>query len=140
MIQKRRLNEYLAIAPDVVEDILLNDKGMVDREYDGAISKFGVAIRQMDLLAAVTAYKNQGKSKSDKGKILDAIGRIINLHQHGIISENYDLLKEVEKAGPNKNLLKKKIILSATALKMAARLYMVKDEKETYSDDDYDSE
>jgi len=132
----KRLEQYMPIAIDVMEDIFLNETGKVDDKLDNLVSRFGVAVRQMGLKTAVVAFSEKAeqqqnddnKKKDLKFLVTKAVLRIIKLHEGKVCAENETLLDCV-KSNESDKLLKSKIMDASVALKLASRLFIETDDE-----------
>ncbi|MDP2061064.1 MAG: hypothetical protein Q8J97_15075 [Flavobacteriaceae bacterium] len=137
----KRLEQYIPLAIDVVEDIFLKEESKVDPEFDNLVSQFGVAVRLLGLKTAVIAFSPKIEELDDqkptdrKVKLTKAILRIIQLHED---SFNDKTLKDFILRYPANPLLKPKILDAAVALKLALRLY-IENPKDEEVDDERDS-
>jgi hypothetical protein len=133
----KRLEQYMPIAIDVVEDIFLHDTGKVDDKLDNLVSRFGVAVRQMGLKTAVIAFSEKTESQSPEGNkpvnlkimVTKAILRIIKLHKGEVCSPKETLKDYVALDESNEKdiMLKSKIMDASVALKLALRLFIESD-------------
>jgi len=125
----KRLELYIPLAINVVEDLFLQDDNKVASEYDNLASKFGVTIRQLGLKSAIVAFSGVSKgSDVQKELITKAVLRIIRLSENGICREE-DTLMDLVWSNSTNSLLKPKIIEAAVALKLALRLFTQKEDK-----------
>lgn len=130
----KRLEQYMPIAIDVVEDIFFQATGKVDEKLDNLVSRFGVAVRQMGLRTAVIAFSEKTESQSPDGSkpvnlktlVTKAILRIIKLHKDEICTPN-EKLKDYVESNASDILLKAKIMDALVALKLALRLFIESD-------------
>jgi hypothetical protein len=127
----KRLEQYMPIAIDVMEDIFLQETGKVDDKLDNLVSRFGVAVRQMGMETAVVAFSekakgqpnNDNKKEGLKFSVTKAVLRIIKLHEGKVCTEN-DTLLDCVKSNKSDKLLKSKIMDASVALKLASRLFI----------------
>ena len=133
----KRLEQYMPIAIDVVEDMFLRETGKVDEKLDNLVSRFGVAIRQMGLKTAVTAFsesmekpENPNPAKNPKLAVTKAVLRIIKQHEGKICAENESLFGFVALNSADV-LLKSKIMDASVALKLALRLFIENEKNES---------
>lgn len=118
----KRIEQYIPIAINVVEDLFLNKDNPVPQELDNIASKFGLAIRQLGVKSTVIAFSAKG---ADENKLIvtKAILRIIKLDETGICSKNETLQTYVFENISNP-LLKTKLMDASVSLKLAFRLFI----------------
>jgi hypothetical protein len=122
----KRIEKYIPIAINVVEDIILEKYHKVADEWDNCIANFGAAIRQMDLLTAVTAFTPaSSNSVVPKDELMHCLARIILTSDNRVCPVDQTLLSMVLDR-PTDKLLKREIIDAAIAFKLALRLFIVK--------------
>ena len=133
----KRIEKYLPIAVDVIDDIILHQRTKVEPEWDNAICNFGAAIRTIGLYPAVYAFSNDSeKSKISRSLLMKCIIRIILLTERGVC-ENNQSLREYVKVSPYNLLVRRKVEDASIALKLALRLFIdnPKNEKEEEDED-----
>lgn len=118
----KRVERYIPIAIDVVEDLFINRGDIVSQEFDNIASKFGLSVRQLGVKTAVIAFSAQ-KSDIKKTLVTKAILRIIKLDETGICSKNETLQTYVFENIFNP-LLKTKLMDASVSLKLAFRLFI----------------
>lgn len=134
----KRIERYMPIAIDVVEDIILRDYNLIEPEWDNAISNFGAAVRQMGMFTAVAAFSSDSEgSKVSKSLLMKCVLRIIVTGENDVCTKD-DTLKKMVKDNPENMLLKKKIIDASVALKLALRLFIDNPKEEEENKDDED--
>lgn len=126
---KKRIEKLVPVAiKEAGETLIKKDKngnnlGYIPKEFKGYISSFGASVIQSGLIPTLAFFSNDEGSKENRSKILDAIFQILELK-----SESNNLLKYVVDKYDgdeefDKELLKEKIMDTATALKLAIRTY-----------------
>jgi CRISPR/Cas system CMR-associated protein Cmr5 small subunit len=131
----KRLEQYIPIAVDTVEDLFLSESGKVQGEYENLVSKFGVALRQLGLRTTLMAYsRDSDRAAVSRKKVLDAIQRIIEVHETGVCDPGRNML-DLLLIMPNESLLKKKVTDAAIALKLALRLFIEEDQQKPMQDE-----
>lgn len=122
----KRIEKYIPIAIDVVEDLILHTYNEVTPEWDNAIANFGASLRQMGLLTAVTAFSQKSTgAKADKILLMCCLLRIIRSSEGKLTDSGMELLPIVQE-DPSNKMLYRKITDAAIALKLALRLYIIK--------------
>lgn len=118
----KRVEKYIPIAIDVVEDLFLNKNNLVPPELDNITSKFGLLVRQLGVKTAVIAFSAKD---TDENKLIvtKAILRIIKLHETGICNKT-ETLKTYVSENDSDPLLKTKLLDASVALKLALRLFI----------------
>lgn len=132
----KRLEQYIPLAIDVVEDLFLKEYSTIDPEFNGLILKFGLAVRQLGLRTAVIAYSSSKKDLNQKEKtnerlsaedrkllITKAILRILILHEVDRNLKDTTLKELVIRESDNLHLLTNKVMDASIALKLAFRIY-----------------
>lgn len=123
----KRLEKYMPIAVDVVEDIILQKYKYIAPEWDNAVSRFGILVRQMGLPPAICAYStDSGNSKVPKSVLTHCILRII-LTSDGIPCERNKKLIDWFTANKNDSTIRDKVFDAIVALKLALRLLINKE-------------
>ena len=84
-------NKYMAVAIDVVEDLILSQFHSVSPEWDNAVCKLGFLVRQMGVLPAITVYADK-RSLLYLEIILHCIQRILLITE----SQPYEEILEYE--------------------------------------------
>lgn len=115
----KRVEQYIPIAVDVIEDLFLSENPKIAGEYDNIVCQFGLSIRRLGVKTAVYALSQGGKK--NKSAICRALLRIIKLHETKICNPN-ETLKEY--ANSNDVLLKSKLMDASVALKLALRVFI----------------
>lgn len=123
----KRVEQYIPIAVDVIEDLFLSENSKIAGEYDNIVCQFGLSIRRLGVKTAVYALSQEGKK--NKSAICRAILRIIKLHETIICNPNETLKKYVD-ANSSDVLLKSKLMDASVALKLALRVFI---EEETHN-------
>lgn len=129
----KRLERYMPIAIDVVEDLILHKYDRVDAEWDNLVCKFGILVCQVGLLPAIAKYnKDSDISKVSKILLTHCLLRIILTDECTPCNTN-DTLYDWYKANKSNPLIKSKTLDASIALKLAFRLFMI-----NVNDDKYD--
>ncbi|MGB4013965.1 MAG: hypothetical protein WBK97_07365 [Bacteroidales bacterium] len=122
----------MAVAIDVVEDLILSQFHSVSPEWDNAVCKLGFLVRQMGVLPAITVYTQTSEASAvSKKVILHCIQRILLITESQPYEEilEYEAWRELFTSDPN---LKKKLEKAIIALKLALRIFIEKNyEKES---------
>lgn len=118
----KRVEKYIPIAIDVVEDLFINRGDIVSQEFDNIASKFGLSVRQLGVKTAVIAFSAKD-SDIKKTIVTKAILRIIKLHETGICNKN-ETLKTYVFENFSDPLLKTKLLDASVSLKFALRLFI----------------
>lgn len=116
----KRVEQYLPIAVDIIEDLFISKNPKIPDEYDNIVCQFGLAIRRLGVKTAVFAISQKGKK--NKEAVCKAIVRIIQLHEKGICRKNMTLIEYVNVNIKNP-LLKSKLMDASVALKLALRVF-----------------
>lgn len=120
----KRLEKYIPLAIDVVEDLILSKYKIVAPEWDNCVSNFGAAMRQLGMLTAVTAFSNDSeRTKVSKKALMHYLLRIIMLEKGKVLPFDMDLLSIVME-NPNDKMLQRQIIDATIAMKLALRLFI----------------
>lgn len=134
----KRIEKYIPIAIDVVEDLILHTHNEVAPEWDNAIANFGASLRQMGLRTAVTAFSQpSSRSKVDKVLLMRCLLRIIRTGEDKLTEAGMELLPLVQN-DPSNKMLYRQITDAAISLKLALRLFIInpeEDRKEEISDE-----
>jgi len=131
----KRIEKYIPIAIDVVEDLILHPYTEVAPEWDNAVSNFGAALRQMGLLTAVTAFsQSSNRSKVDKPLLLRCLLRIIRTGEGKLTDAEMELLPIVQGNSSNK-MLYRQVTDAAIALKLALRVFIIDPKEESEEND-----
>jgi hypothetical protein len=122
----KRLEKYIPIAIDVVNELILHDCNEVKPEWDNCASNFGAAMRQMGMLAAVTAFsQDSDRTQVSRKKLMHFILRIILLAENEVCEKDQALLPLV-KMQPSNKYLQRQVINATIAMKLALRLFIEK--------------
>lgn len=126
----KRIEKYIPIAIDVVEDLILHSYNEVAPEWDNAVSNFGAALRQMGFLTAVSAFtQSSDQSKTDKPLLMHCILRIIRTAEGKLTDSSMDLLSIVQKKQFDK-MLYRQVTDAVIALKLALRVFIINPKEE----------
>lgn len=129
----KRLERYMPIAIDVVEDLILNEYDRVDAEWDNLVCKFGILVCQVGLMPAIAKYNKDSKaSKISNILLTHCLLRVILTDECTPCNVN-DRLYDWCKANKSNPLIKSKILDASIALKLAFRLFII-----NVNDDKYD--
>lgn len=133
----RRVEQYIPLAVNVIEDCILREQTRVVPEWDNCVANFGAAIRQMGLLTAVTAFSpaKPGRSKISKNDLMHYLLRIILLAD-GKVCEDKQSLLDLVKQKPQDKLLHAQVTDAAIAMKLALRLFIDEAKEEEEASDD----
>jgi len=116
----KRVEQYIPIAVDVIEDLFISKSPKIPDEYDNIVCQFGLSIRRLGVKTAVYALSQE--DKKNKEAVCKAIVRIIQIHDKGICSKDETLIKYVNTNISNP-LLKSKLMDASVALKLALRVF-----------------
>lgn len=141
-MNKREVDRLLPLAYDVIEKGKFKDKktGVIDAAYRGQISAYGAAIANGSLLAATAFFSKEGdQSKVNRGLLMKAINEL--LREGCLISSEqkkgtlFDTIRGIYGSSmAQHNVCREKVLLCATALKLAFNLFDL-DNGEKKSDD-----
>lgn len=145
------MDERIALGVLVLDKVGIVDKETqsIPRSFRSQISSFGAAVTMGSLNAAVAFFSEQGKSKTDRGLLMDALYLMIKIPKDKIDKmTNEDIRNKTEKKNllnyvidvkdQNRLSVKKEIIDNAVALKLAMNAYeLVKDTKSDSRGDDH---
>lgn len=110
----------------LVTSEIVNKQGKYKKEFGGYISSLGAAIVQSGLLPAMIFYESDSEQASERKKVVKALAYILkkDKEQYNINGSiaGY-LLGNLDNASFDKNLFLKKVTESATAMKLALRMY-----------------
>lgn len=76
-MSKKRINDWIAPAVEVLKDTGIATDGKVDSAFRGQISSFGAAVVMGSLKAAVAFFSQQGGAKVERQRLLDAMYRLV---------------------------------------------------------------
>lgn len=136
------MDERIALGVLVLEKVGIVDKEeqSIPRSFRSQISSFGAAVTMGSLNAAVAFFSEQGKSKTDRSRLMDALYLMLKVKKKDLtdaeISETLgksSLLRYVIDI-TDQSTLKKEIIDNAVALKLAMNAYHLVKEKEEDGD------
>lgn len=120
----KRLEKYIPVAMDVVNDLILDDCNVVKPEWDNCVANFGAAMRQMGMLTAVTAFSQDSeRTQVSKKRMMHFLLRIILVAENKVCEADQCLLTLV-KAQPTNKYLQRQIVDAAIAMKLALRLFI----------------
>jgi hypothetical protein len=120
----KRIEKYIPIAINVVEDLILHEQNTVAPEWDNCVCNFGAAMRQMGMITAVTAFSHDSdRSEVSKKALMHYLLRIILTAEGKVCQTNQELLPIVLNQPPNK-MLQRQITDAAIAMKLALRLFI----------------
>jgi len=121
----KRIEKYIPIAINVVEDLILQKYSIVVPEWDNCVSNFGAAMRQMGMIAAVTAFSHDSdRSKVSKKDLMHCILRVILTEEQKVCMTDQELLPVVLNSSGNKKMQQRKITDAIVAMKLALRLFI----------------
>ncbi len=130
----KRIEKYIPIAINVVDDLILQEQNVVAPEWDNCVSNFGAAMRQMGMLTAVTAFSHDSdRTKVSKKALMHYLLRIILTEKGKVCQTDQELLPIVLENSDNK-LLQRQITDAAIALKIALRLFIDNPKEEEEED------
>ena len=133
----KRIERYIPIAINVVEDLILHEYNIVAPEWDNCVSNFGAAIRQMGMLTAVTAFsQDSDRTKVSKKDMMHYLLRIILTADGKVCEVDQQLLPIVQEQPANK-MLQRQIVDATIALKLALRLFIENLKNEEEDSDDH---
>lgn len=133
---KARIEKLMPAAIDKASELrkkdekenLVKDKDgnyYIPKEFKSYISSFGASVIQSGLIPTLAFYSNSEGASEDRGLILEAIYKILNIKSESenllkYVVEKYEDYKDYK---DDKELLIEKIMDAATALKLAIRTY-----------------
>ncbi len=139
-MNKREVDRLLLLAYDEIENGKFKDKktGVIDPAYRGQISAYGAAIANGSLLAATAFFSKEGdQSNVSRSLLMNAINELLD-KGHLISSGQkkdtlFDTIRGVYGSSmAQHNEIREKVLLCATALKLAFNLFDLDDgEKKT---------
>ncbi len=121
----KKIDEFIPLALEAAKVNLATKDGKITKECNGYISSFGAAIIQSGLLPAIVSNERE-KSKNERKQVMKSILDIITkdetitketLFQYVINNTNHYTDKTAIR------ILKSRIIIAATALKLAIRTF-----------------
>lgn len=124
----KKLDRLIPIALDAAKKILADGGDAISSEYNGYIASFGASVIQSGLKPAV-AFNERSDSQSakDKARLMNALLYMVktqNKEEIDDTAQKEKLLPYVLKTPPDDlNHLKRQILDSATALKLAIRTF-----------------
>lgn len=129
----KRVEQYLPIAVDVIEDLFINKNPKIPDEYDNIVCQFGLEIRKLGVKTAVIALSQKGKK--NKEEVSRAILRIIKIGENEICKQNESLIDYVQQNSDNP-LLKPILMDASVALKLALRIFNDNVENSNFLEDE----
>lgn len=138
----REVEKLLPRALKAVNEYLLNDKGIVFKEYDGYAANLGAAIRMSGLLPALSFFTDVHKMKNNKTKpwrnrllvaVLYVLGKDIPKGHPANGRKLLELVVADQSDDEKQRDWKKNITEASVALKLALRTF-VHTEKEVNQD------
>ena len=129
-----RLDKYIPVAIDVIEDVILRDNSKIIPEWESYVTRFGIAMRQMGMIAAVTAFSSveQVKTKKMKRDLMHCLLRIILVADNKACADGELLLPYVQRQS-NQKFVQHQLTDAAIAFKLGIRLFIEKNETDTPS-------
>lgn len=133
------MKTYDKLLPDALKAVknnkIANDKGIVYRQYNGYISSFSANVIQSGLLATVVLYSNENAhTEEERGRIhiLNAIkevlAKVYSKEYKDIENKKlYQIVLEYQNDTSKKRTLQRRILDTASALKLAIRTFKLED-------------
>lgn len=123
----RKLDRLIPLALEAAKEILAGGGDTISSEYNGYIASFGASVIQAGLKPAV-AFNERSDSQSAKDKAIlmkTLLYMVKKQNGEDFDADNPDekLLSYVLEKGDQDNRLKRQILDSATALKLAIRTF-----------------
>lgn len=134
----KRIEKYMPIAINVIEDLILRKYSKVIPEWDNCVCNFGAAMRQMGMLTAVTAFsQDSDRTKVSKKDLMHYLSRII-LNDEGMVCPDDQQLLTMVLEDPANKMLQRQITDATIAMKLALRLFIVNPEKSNSTEEPAD--
>lgn len=128
-MDKKRMAKMMVIAERALTESPIYENGSIKDSYNGLTAGFGVTVAMNGLLPAIVMYYQDSSAsrKTDRGKILDIIGKMISLDgdkPQGLpqINDAASLLRAAIASSDGK-ILKREVIDCAVALKQIIRTH-----------------
>ena len=122
---KKQVNVLIPKAKDALVSCAIVEDGKIKKAWRSQVSALGAAITMGSLQAAVAMYSKQGNADVNRPKLLRAIERTLSL-------ETGTLVSQIDAARNNAHQLhslKRKVVNSAVALKLAMNLFDLTEEQ-----------
>lgn len=129
-MNKHEIDRLLPAAYDAIQNggFIKDDK--IDSAFRGQIASYGSAIANGSLLAATAFFSKQGNASVDRSLLMKAINQL--LPQLGVPATENTLFDTIRNnwgdAIPQQNEITEKVLICATALKLAFNLFDLVDE------------
>jgi CRISPR-associated protein Cmr5 len=129
MFNKRKVDEYIPPAREILSDCGIADGDTINKTYRGQISSFGAAVSMGSLLSAVAFFSAQGSSSTERQRLMDAIYKLITgaAPAEGNERALFDYVKDRSGTRDLRREAKNEVYNAAIALKLAMNLYELKD-------------
>lgn len=128
-MDKKRMAKMMVVAERALTESPIYENGNIQDSYNGLTAGFGVTVAMNGLLPAIVMYYQDSNAsrKTDRGKILDIIGKMISLDgdkPQGLpqINDATSLLRAAIASTDGKTL-KREVIDCAVALKQIIRTH-----------------
>ena len=127
-MNKKKVEEYLPVAIDVIEDCKIAKNGEVIKTYRSDISGFGAAVTMGSFKAAVAFYSSDANTEGDvkRSKLIQAMDYIVRRAEQKLeaptIREVPTILREIVGL-PSDRLIKEQYLDASIALKLAMNAY-----------------
>lgn len=119
-MSKKRINKYIPIAIDVIEEYKKKNNDKMPREFNGYIASFGAGIIQNGLIPTLAVYLDKNGDACERWNIVDFIRKVINKGERKDID---CLLAHVVENKAEHEYLKSLIKDAAIAVKLAIRTF-----------------
>ena len=120
----KRIEKMIPIAYTAVKQELLNDKGGINKQYNGYISSFGASVIQSGmLLALIFNHQKDANTEMDRNKLMKVIYRVVRPDDPAEGSNLLIYYQSMEGDKRNQKQLKQSILDAATAIKLVIRTF-----------------
>ncbi len=131
-----KLDKLIPRAVKVLKKYGIVENNIYPGQFNGYISSFGAAINQSGLLPAVVFFAKDERAEDKRSHLLRVIRDLLDEDdnpQESTIQytpmDMYEYIKNVSEEGRSMmNMMEQKIILRATAVKLALRLFQKKND------------
>ena len=132
-MNKREIDRLLPAAYDAIQNGGFIENGKIDPAFRGQIASYGSAIANGSLLAATAFFSKQGNASVDRSLLMKAINQL--LPQLGIPATGDTLFDTIRKhwgtTTAQHNDFTEKVLICATALKLAFNLFFLEDKNQS---------
>ena len=129
-MNKQIIDNEIEFAYKAIRDCkICNEEGEIPKNYRGQVSSFGAAILMGSLLQAVAFFSKQGKSSSERPKILNAVFEVMKKNNNAIRQDHlfHYVKAEREKGSAAGMACQEEVLNAAIAVKLAMNLYKMVD-------------